>query len=159
MTTMEGFMGLQEQIQKDLVSAMKAKEELRLSTLRMVKAAIKNREVDQMRTLDDAGVIEVMKSLIKQRRDSVEQYTKGGRTDLAEKEEKEIKIIEEYLPAAMSEAEIERVIDETIAELGARTMKEMGPVMKAVMTKLAGQLFDGKTVNQMVRSKLSQGGQ
>lgn len=151
-------MSLREQIEKDLVAAMKAREELRLSTLRMMKTAVKNREVDLMRPLDDAGVIEVLKTLIKQRRDSAEQYIKGGRTDLAEKEEKEIRIIEEYLPAAMSDADIERIVDEAIAELGAKTMKEMGAVMKAVMGRLAGQLFDGRMVNQLVRSKLSQGG-
>jgi hypothetical protein len=124
----------------------------------MMKTAVKNREVDLMRPLDDAAVIEVLKTLIKQRRDSVEQYTKGGRIDLAEKEEKEIKIIEEYLPAAMSDTDIERIVDEAIAELGAKTMKEMGAVMKSVMGRLAGQLFDGRMVNQLVRSKLSQGG-
>lgn len=151
-------MGLQERIHNDMIAALKAKDELRLSTLRLIKAALKNREVSLMRPLDDAAVIEVLKSLIKQRRESVEQYRAGGRTDLAEKEEKEITIIEEYLPAAMSDAELERIVAETIAELGATTLKDMGPVMKAVMAKLAGQLFDGKVVNQMVRTKLSQGG-
>jgi hypothetical protein len=151
-------MSLREQIEKDLVAAMKAREELRLSTLRMMKTAVKNREVDLMRPLDDASVIEVLKTLIKQRRDSAEQYTKGGRIDLAEKEEKEIKIIEEYLPAAMSDADIEQIVDDAIAELGATTMKDMGAVMKAVMGRLAGQLFDGRMVNQLVRSKLSHGG-
>ncbi|HXF05315.1 MAG TPA: GatB/YqeY domain-containing protein [Blastocatellia bacterium] len=151
-------MALQERIHNDMIAALKAKDELRLSTLRLIKAALKNREVSLMRPLDDAGVIEVLKSLIKQRRESVEQYRAGGRTDLAEKEEKEIAIIEEYLPAAMSDAELERIVAETIAELGATTLKDMGRVMKAVMAKLEGQLFDGKVVNQMVRTKLSQGG-
>lgn len=151
-------MGLQERIHSDMIAALKAKDELRLSTLRLIKAALKNREVSLMHPLDDAAVIEVLKSLIKQRRESVEQYRAGGRTDLAEKEEREIAIIEEYLPAAMSDAELERIVAETIAELGAKTLKDMGPVMKTVMAKLAGQLFDGKVVNQMVRTKLSQGG-
>jgi uncharacterized protein YqeY len=151
-------MGLQERIHSDMITALKARDELRLSTLRLMKAALKNREVSLMRPLDDAAVIEVLKSLIKQRRESVEQYRAGGRTDLVEKEEREIAIIEEYLPAAMSDAELERIVAETITELGAKTLKDMGPVMKAVMAKLAGQLFDGKVVNQMVRTKLSQGG-
>lgn len=151
-------MGLQERIHSDMIAALKAKDELRLSTLRLIKAALKNREVSLMHPLDDAAVIEVLKSLIKQRRESVEQYRAGGRTDLAEKEEREIAIIEEYLPAAMSDAELERIVAETIAELGAKTLKDMGPVMKTVMAKLAGQLFDAKVVNQMVRTKLSQGG-
>jgi hypothetical protein len=151
-------MTLHERIQTDMIAALKARDELRLSTLRLIKAAVKNREVSAMRALDDAGVIDVLKSLIKQRRESAEQYRAGGRTDLAEKEEKEIAIIAEYLPAALGEAELERIVSETIAELGAKTLKDMGPVMKAVMAKLAGQLFEAKVVNAIVRAKLSPGG-
>ncbi len=151
-------MTLHERIQTDMIAALKARDELRLSTLRLIKAAVKNREVSAMRALDDASVIDVLKSLIKQRRESAEQYRAGGRTDLAEKEEKEIAIIAEYLPAALGEAELERIVSETIAELGAKTLKDMGPVMKAVMAKLAGQLFEGKVVNAIVRAKLSPGG-
>ena len=148
-------MGLQQQIDQDLVQAMKNRETLKLSTLRMVKAALKNRQVDLQRELEDADVIQVLKTLIKQRRDSMEQYAKGGRKDLAEKEEMEIGIIEQYLPPMLNQEDIERVVDETIVQLGAASMKDMGPVMKAVMEKLSSAVVDGKVVNQLVRSKLS----
>ncbi len=150
-------MGLQQRINEDLVTAMKNKDAQRLSTLRMMKAALKNRQVDLQRDLDDAEVIKVLKSLIKQRQDSAEQYRQAGRTDLARAEEEEIAIIKEYLPPALSEQDIERVVDETIAALGATSLKDMGPVMKAVMGRLATALVDGKLVSQIVRSKLSQG--
>jgi hypothetical protein len=150
-------MSLQQQINQDLVQAMKNKEALRLSTLRMVKTALKNRQVELQRELEDADVIQVMKTLIKQRQDSVEQYTRAGRKDLADQETMEIGIIEHYLPPMLSEQEIERVVDETIREVGATSMKEMGTVMKTVMSKLATALVDGKMVSQIVRSKLSPG--
>jgi len=150
-------MSLQQQVNQDLMQAMKQKEELKLSTLRMIKTALKNRQVDLQRELEDAEVIHVMKTLIKQRQDSVEQYTQAGRKDLADTEKREIDIIEHYLPPMLSQAEIERVVDETIRELGAASLKEMGPVMKAVMGKLATAVVDGKMINQMVRSKLSPG--
>jgi uncharacterized protein len=143
-----------DRINEDLKAAMKSKDADRLSTLRMVKTAIKNREIDKMEALTDEEAIRVLQSLVKQRRDSIEQYQQAGRIDLAEKEAAEIKTIEEYLPAAMDEAAITRVVEETVAETGATSMKEIGAVMKAVMAKLAGQTVDGKVVNQIVKSKL-----
>ena len=143
-----------DRINEDLKAAMKSKDSDRLSTLRMVKTALKNREIDKMEALTDEESIRVMQSLVKQRRDSIEQYQQAGRIDLAEKEAVEIKTIEEYLPAALDETAIARVVEETIAETGASSMKEMGAVMKAVMAKLAGQTVDGKAVNQIVKSKL-----
>ncbi len=143
-----------DRINEDLKAAMKSKDSERLSTLRMVKTALKNREIDKMEALTDEEAIRVLQSQVKQRRDSIEQYQQAGRIELAEKEAAEIKIIEEYLPAALDEAAIARVVEETIAETGASSMKEMGAVMKAVMAKLAGQTVDGKAVNQIVKSKL-----
>jgi len=143
-----------DRVNEDLKAAMKSKDSERLSTLRMVKTALKNREIDKMDALTDEEAVKVLQSLVKQRRDSIEQYTQAGRTELAEKEAAEIKVIEEYLPAALDEAAVARVVEETIAETGASSMKEMGAVMKAVMAKLAGQTVDGKVVNQIVKSKL-----
>jgi uncharacterized protein len=143
-----------DRINEDLKAAMKGKDADRLSTLRMVKTALKNREIDKMEALTDEEAIKVLQSLVKQRRDSVEQYQQAGRIELAEKEASEIKVIEEYLPAALDDAAIARVVEETIVETGASSMKEMGAVMKAVMAKLAGQTVDGKAVNQIVKSKL-----
>lgn len=143
-----------DRISEDLKAAMKGKDADRLSTLRMVKTALKNREIDKMEALTDEESIKVLQSLVKQRRDSIEQYQQAGRIQLAEKEAAEIKVIEEYLPAALDEAAIARVVEETISETGASSMKEMGAVMKAVMAKLAGQTVDGKAVNQIVKSKL-----
>lgn len=143
-----------DRINEDLKAAMKGRDSERLSTLRMVKTALKNREIDKMEALTDEEAIKVLQSLVKQRRDSIEQYQQAGRIELAEKEAAEIKVIEEYLPAALDDAVIARVVEETIAETGASSMKEMGAVMKAVMAKLAGQTVDGKAVNQIVKSKL-----
>ncbi|HEX2491385.1 MAG TPA: GatB/YqeY domain-containing protein [Blastocatellia bacterium] len=143
-----------DRINEDLKAAMKSKDSDRLSTLRMVKTALKNREIDKMEALTDEEAIKVLQSLVKQRRDSIEQYQQAGRIELAEKEASEIKVIEEYLPAALDDAAIARVVEETIVETGASSMKEMGAVMKAVMAKLAGQIVDGKAVNQIVKSKL-----
>ncbi len=147
-------MTFQERIQKDLQDAMRTKEGLRLETLRMMKAAIKNQEIEKIKALDEAECFQVLATMIKQRRDSIEQFTKGGRLDLAEKEAAEINIIEAYLPAAVGREEIEKAVQEAIAETGAATAKEMGKVMKAAMAKLAGKRFDGKTVNELVRAKL-----
>jgi len=143
-----------ERINGDLTAAMKNKEAERLSTLRMVKTAIKNREIEKMAPLTDEEAMRILQSLVKQRRDSIEQYKQGGRPELAEKEAAEIKIIEEYLPAALDEAAITGIVEEAIAQTGASSMKEMGNVMKAVMARLAGQTVDGKIVNQIVKSKL-----
>jgi uncharacterized protein len=143
-----------ERINGDLTAAMKNKEAERLSTLRMVKTALKNREIEKMSPLTDEEAIRTLQSLVKQRRDSIEQYKQGGRPELAEKEAAEIKIIEEYLPAALDEAAITTIVEEAIAQTGANSMKEMGNVMKAVMVRLAGQTVDGKLVNQIVKSRL-----
>ncbi len=143
-----------ERINQDLTIAMKNKEADRLSTLRMVKTALKNREIEKMAPLEDSEALKILQSLVKQRRDSIEQYDQAGRTELAEKEAAEISIIEHYLPAAIDEATLQRIVDETVTESGATSMKELGNVMKAVMAKLAGQTVDGKMVNQIVRARL-----
>jgi hypothetical protein len=147
-------MAIVEQIEKDLVGAMKAKEELRLSVLRMAKAALMNKKVELGKPLGDAEGLAVLRTLIKQRRDSVEQFRKGKRDDLADKEEAEIKIIETYLPASASEEEIEAAVAAAIQETGATSAKDLGKVMKAAMAKLAGKSVDGKHVNEKVRAKL-----
>jgi uncharacterized protein len=143
-----------ERINGDLMIAMKNKEAERLSTLRMVKTAIKNREIEKMAPLTDEEAIKLLQSLVKQRRDSIEQYQQGGRQELAEKEAAEIKIIEEYLPAALDESAITKIVEEAIAQSGASSMKDLGNVMKNVMARLAGQTVDGKLVNQIVKSRL-----
>ena len=138
-----------------IADAMRQKDATRLSTLRMLKAALMNREVERGRALDVAESQQVVVSLVKQRRDSIEQFTKGGRQDLADKEASEIRVLETYLPAAADPAAIERAVMEGIQETGATSPKDMGRVMKAAMAKLAGQTVDGKAVNELVRSKLS----
>lgn len=143
-----------ERINQDLTIAMKNKEADRLSTLRMVKTALKNREIEKMGPLEDSEAIKILQSLVKQRRDSIEQYNQAGRTELADKEAAEISMIERYLPAAIDEATLQRIVEETVTESGATSMKELGNVMKAVMAKLAGQTVDGKIVNQLVRARL-----
>jgi len=148
-------MPLNEQIAADLTAAMKAKDATRLSALRMLKAAVMNKGmVEKGRDLEDAEVLQVVASLVKQRRDSVEQFAKAGRTDLVDKETAEIAILEHYLPPAVSAEEIEAAVDAAIAETGATSVKDMGKVMKAVMPKLAGKNADGKAVNDAVRRKL-----
>ncbi len=149
-------MGLVDRIQQNLTSAMKTKDEIRLSVLRMVKTALKNKQVEKMAALEDAEAVQVLSTLIKQRRDSIEQFTQGGRTDLAGKEQKEIAIIEEYLPARVSDAEVDAAIAAAMAETGAKSPKEMGVVMKNVMARLKGQWVDGKVVSERVKAKLSQ---
>lgn len=148
------LMNLLERINEDLKEAMKSRDADRLSTLRMIKTALKNKEIDKMAPLDDTEAMKMLQTLVKQRRDSAEQYLQVGRTDLADKELAEIGLIEAYLPAAVDEATIARLVDEAIAEIGATSPKEMGAVMKAVMAKLAGQPVDGKVINQLVRTKL-----
>jgi len=148
-------MPLNEKIAADLTAAMKAKDAPRLSALRMLKAAVMNKGmVEKGRDLEDAEVLQVVASLVKQRRDSVEQFAKAGRTDLVDKETAEIAILEHYLPPAVSAEEIEAAVDAAIAETGAGSAKDMGKVMKAVMPKLAGKNADGKAVNDAVRRKL-----
>jgi uncharacterized protein YqeY len=150
-------MSLVDQIQKDIVSAMKAKEEARLSTLRMVKSALKLREVDKMAPLDEKESQAVLTTLIKQRKESVEQFTKGGRQEMADKEAAEIVLIETYLPKAAGEAEVEAGVKAVIAEMGSPTMKDMGTVMKNVMARFsgAGMRVDGKIVSEIVRRELA----
>jgi len=146
---------LNEKIAADLTAAMKAKDAPRLSALRMLKAAVMNKGmVEKGRDLNDAEVLQVVASLVKQRRDSVEQFAKAGRTDLVDKETAEIAILEHYLPPAVSAEEIDAAVDAAIADTGASSAKDMGKVMKAVMPKLAGKNADGKTVNEAVRRKL-----
>jgi hypothetical protein len=147
-------MPIVEQIEKDLVAAMKAKEELRLSVLRMAKAALMNKRVELGKPPEDAEAWAVLRTLIKQRRDSVEQFRRGRRDDLADKEEAEIKIIERYLPVGASEDEIDAAVAAAIQETGASSAKDLGKVMKAAMAKLADKSVDGKHVNEKVRAKL-----
>jgi len=148
-------MGYIDRIQDDLTAAMKSKDELRLSTLRMVKTALKNKEIEKMKPLDDMESLQVLQTLVKQRRESVDQFTKGGRKDLAEKESKEIAIIEEYLPAAPSDDELHHAIEAAIAEAGADSLKQMGAVIKAARAKLEGKTIDGKILSDRVRDRLS----
>lgn len=148
-------MSLDERIQKDLTEAMKAKDELRLSTLRMMKSALKMKSVEKVRALEEGEEVQVLQTLVKQRRESVEQFTKGGRTDLAEKETKEIAIIEAYLPAAAGEAEIREAIEGAIAETEANSVKQMGAVVKAAKARLTGKTVDGKLLSDRVRERLS----
>jgi hypothetical protein len=148
-------MSIVEHVDRDLITAMKAQEALKLSVLRMMKAALKNRQVELGKPPEDVEAMAVLRTLVKQRRESVEQFRKGARDDLADKEEAEIKIIETYLPAAVSEEEIAAAITAAIAETGASQIKDLGRVMKAVMAKFAGKNVDGKRVSEQVRSKLA----
>jgi uncharacterized protein len=147
-------MTLMERISQDLTSAMRAREAQRLAALRMAKAALMNREVEKGRALDESEEQQVVVSLIKQRRDSIEQFRQGGRQDLADKEAAEIITLEVYLPPPVDPAEIERAVTEAIAEAGATSARDLGKVMKAVMPKLAGRAVDGRTINELVRRKL-----
>jgi uncharacterized protein YqeY len=148
-------MSLNDKIAADLTAAMKAKDTARLSTLRMLKAAVTNKGmVEKGRDLEDGEVLQVVASLVKQRRDSIEQFEKAGRTDLVAKETGEVAILEEYLPPAVSQEEIDAAVAAAIAEAGATSPKDIGKVMKAVMPKLAGKNVDGRTVNEAVRRKL-----
>src|SRR4029077_14976587 len=150
-------MPLVDQIQKDITTAMKAREEARLSTLRMVKTALKNREIEKMASLDDKEAQQVLGTLIKQRKDSIEQFTKGGRQEMADKEAAEIIVIESYMPKAASEGDIAAGIKAVIAEMGSPTMRDMGTVMKNVMAKFAthGMRVDGKVVSEAVKKELA----
>jgi uncharacterized protein YqeY len=147
-------MTLIDDVQAAMADAMRKQSAARLSALRMLKAALMNREVEKGRALDDGESKQVVSALVKQRRDSIDQFTRGGRPDLAEKEAAEIAVLEAYLPPAADPAAVERAVAAAVAETGATSPKDIGRVMKAVMVKLAGQNVDGKTVNEMVRSKL-----
>jgi uncharacterized protein len=150
-------MSISEQVQKDMVGAMRSRDELRLSTLRMVRAALMNKEKDKRAPLDDKEAQQILGTLIKQRRDSIEQFTKGGRQELADKEAAEITMIEHYLPKAMGEEQIAEAVKATIAEMGSPGMKDMGAVMKNVMAKLqaTGARADGKIVSELVKKHLA----
>ena len=147
-------MGLKERITSDMTAAMKDRSAGRLSTLRMVKAAVQNREIEKGGELSDEELVKALQTLVKQRRDSVEQYEKAGRAELAEKERAEIAVIEEYLPQAASAEEIESAVAAAVAETGATSMKEMGAVMKAAQARLAGRNADGRAVSEAVKRKL-----
>jgi uncharacterized protein YqeY len=148
-------MSLSNRLTEDLKLAMKSRDQLRMDVIRMIKAAVLNKEVELKRDLDDAEMSRVMTTLVKQRRESVEQFEKAQRTDLATKERKEIEIIESYLPKPLSPQELEAVIASVLEETGSHSLKDMGTVMKAVMARLAGQSIDGKQVSDLVKSKLS----
>jgi uncharacterized protein YqeY len=147
-------MALIERIQKDMTDAMRAKDELRLSVLRMMKSALKNKEIEKIRVLDEAEVLQVLNTLVKQRRESVEMFTKGGRKDLADKETLEIAIIESYLPAAAGAAEMDAAVEAAVAETGANSPKQMGAVIKAARARLEGKTVDGKALSDRVRARL-----
>ncbi|TLY29017.1 MAG: GatB/YqeY domain-containing protein [Nitrospirae bacterium] len=150
-------MSLPDRLSEDLKQAMKAKDQLRVDVIRMIKAALLNKELELKKSLDDAEMSRVMTTLIKQRKESVEHYQKAKRDDLAGKELREITIIESYMPKALSVEEIVQLVEAIIRETGATTLKDMGSVMKAVMARLAGQLVDGKEISDLVRAKLQSG--
>jgi uncharacterized protein len=148
-------MAFLDRIQKDLTAAMKARDELRLSVLRMVKTALKNKEIEKIRPLDDAESFQVLQTLIKQRKESAEQFARGGRADLADKETREGAIIETYLPATASETELDLAIAAAIEELAANSPKQMGAVIKAARARLEGKTVDGKALSDRVRERLA----
>lgn len=148
-------MSFADRIQKELTAAMKARDELRLLVLRMLKTALENRRIEKMAALDDAEALAVVKTLVKQRHEAAEEFKKGGRADRAAEEEKEIGILEQYLPAAVGEDQVKAAIEEAVKETGAASAKDTGKVMKAVMGRFAGQNVDGKRVNELVRQRLT----
>src|ERR1700757_2206842 len=148
-------MSLSEQLKKNIVAAMKAKEEMRLSVLRMVKAALQLKEVEKMRPLDGPESIQLLQTLAKQRKESIDQFAKGGRQDLVDKETSELKILETYLPAGASQGEMDAAISKAIADTGATSMKQMGAVVKAAKEALTGKAVDGKALSDLVRERLS----
>jgi len=148
-------MTLSEQIQKDIVSAMKAREEQRLSVLRMIKSAFQLKEVEKMRPLDATESIQLLQTLAKQRKESIDQFAKGGRQDLVDKETSELKILEAYLPAGASETEMDAAISKAITDVGATSIKQMGAVVKAAKEALTGKAMDGKALSDRVRDRLS----
>ncbi len=150
-------MKLRDKINADLTAAMKAQQAARLGVLRMMKTAVKNKEIETRAELDDPAVIKVLSTLINQRKDSIEQFTRGGRTDLAEKEAAEIKIIEEYMPAGVPDDEISAVVEEVVKAAGTVTVKDLGAIMKQCMARFAGRLVDGKKVNAFVKARLEKG--
>ena len=148
-------MALVDDLSATIADAMRKREVIRLSTLRMLKAALVNREIERGHGLDESESLQVVASLVKQRKDSIEQFTKGGRQDLADRERSEISVLDAYLPAAADPAAVEQAVVDAILETGATSPKDMGRVMKAAMANLAGQTIDGKTVSEIVRRKLA----
>ncbi|MGD1091031.1 MAG: GatB/YqeY domain-containing protein [Bryobacteraceae bacterium] len=148
-------MPLLDQIQKDMTVAMKASDQARLDALRMIKTALKKHEVDTMKALDEPTELQILSTLIKQRRESAEMFRKGNRPELAEREENELKLIESYMPSAPTDAEMEAAIAAAMSETGVTALKQMGAVMKAAQAKLAGKRVDGKALSERVRAKLS----
>src|SRR5215469_937727 len=148
-------MALLDKIQSDLTDAMRAKDEARLGAIRILKAALKKHEIDSMKPLDEATELQVLNTLIKQRREAADMFRKGGRPELADKEEAELKLVESYMPAAPRDTEIEAAIAAAMAETGVTSLKQMGVVMKAAQAKLAGKRVDGKALSDKVRGKLS----
>ena len=148
-------MSLPERIQKDLVEAMRAKDELRLSVLRGIKSAIQYKETEKIRAIDETESIQILQTLVKQRKESIDQFTKGNRLELAQKETKELAIIESYLPAGASEAEMDAAIAKAISETGANSIKQMGAVVKGAKAALEGKTVDGKALSDRVRDHLS----
>ena len=148
-------MALLDRIQNDMTAAMRAKDEARLSAVRMIKAALKKHEIDSMKPLDENTELQVLNTLIKQRREAADMFRKGGRAELAEKEEAELKLVESYMPAAPSDEEIDAAIAAAMAETGVTGLKQMGVVMKATQAKLAGKRVDGKALSEKVRARLS----
>jgi uncharacterized protein len=147
-------MTFQEKIQKEILEAMKAKQTLKLDVLRGMKAAIKNKEIERSHVLSESEVLQVLTTLVKQRKDSIDQFTRGGREDLASREREELALLETYLPASVSESEIQAAIDEEVLSLQAVSPKDIGRVMKAVMSHFEGKRVDGRLVNERVRAKL-----
>ena len=147
-------MSIKDRVKTDMVAAMKAQDKDRLATVRLIQAALRKKEIDTRVDIDDAGMVSLLQNMAKQRRDSIEQFKKGNRDDLVQKELKELAIVESYLPQQLCAADLEKLVADTIKEMGASSMKDMGNVMKAVSDKAAGQA-DGSTISQVVRSKLS----
>lgn len=150
-------MSLMETVGKGIAQAMKARDQARLAPLRMLKAALMNREVERGRPLDDAEALQVVSSLIKQRRESIEQFDRGGRADLVATERAEIEVLQTFLPPAMDQAELERIVDAAVSEAGATSSRDLGKVMKLIMPRIAGAGVDGKVVNDLVRKRLAAG--
>jgi uncharacterized protein YqeY len=149
------IMDLNVKINAEMITAAKAKDKIRLSAIRMLKTALHNKEIELIRPLNETETLQLLAAIVKQRKDSIEQFSKGGRTDLVEKEEAELKVIQEFMPAQMSEAEVEAIIKKAIAEAGAVSVKDMGKVMKVLMPQLTGKA-DGKMVGEKVKALLSE---
>lgn len=147
-------MSLSQQLTEAMKEAMKAKDSLRLNTIRQIRTTVKNREIEERRELDDQGIVGVISSLVKQRKESAQLYREGGRPDLAEKEEREMAVLQEFLPAQLAEEDIRAIIEEAVAETGAASMKDMGKVMKVVAARTVGRA-DGRVVSEMVKARLS----